>query len=90
MNPIYVSVDGKDYTIVRKKDVMTAPIYYSSTEIEIDNEIIPAYKSDITGYVLVGLKDENGDISLYRYDELSEKYYFNSIRNRWTNKRIWK
>lgn len=75
LNPIYVSVDGKDYTIVRKKDVMTAPIYYSSTEIEIDDEIIPAYKSDITGYVLVGLKDENGDISLYRYDELSEKYY---------------
>lgn len=74
LNPIHVIVDGKDYTVVRKADVMSAPTYYSSTEIEIENELVPAYKSDITGYVLVGLKNENGDISLYRYDDSGDKY----------------
>lgn len=68
LNPIHVNVDGNDYTVVRKADVMEAPTYYSSTEIEIQDEVVPAYKSDITGYVLVGLKDEEGNISLYRYD----------------------
>lgn len=74
LNPIYVNVDGKDYTLVRKADVMSAPTYYSSTEVEIQNELVPAYKSDITGYVLVGLKDSEGNISLYRYDDSSEEY----------------
>lgn len=74
LNPIHVTVDGNDYTVVRKADVMEAPTYYSSTEIEIEDEVVPAYKSDITGYVLVGLKDEEGNISLYRYDLDTLKY----------------
>ncbi len=74
LNPIQVNVNGEDYTVVRKADVMSAPSYYSSTEVEIQNEMVPAFKSDITGYVLVGLKDVNGDISLYRYDEETEEY----------------
>jgi hypothetical protein len=59
---------------VRKVDVMTAPTYYASTEVEIQGELVPAFKSDITGYVLVGLKDENGIINLYRYDDSKEEY----------------
>lgn len=74
LNPISVIVDGKEFTIVRKADVMSAPTYYSSTELEIQNEKVPAYKSDITGYVLVGLKNEEGNISLYRYDESNGEY----------------
>jgi hypothetical protein len=74
LNPIHVIVDKKDYTIVRKVDVMTAPTYYASTEVEIQGELVPAFKSDITGYVLVGLKDENGIINLYRYDDSKEEY----------------
>lgn len=74
LNPIYVTVDGKDYTIVRKTEAMSAPTYYVSTEVEIQNEVVPAYKSDITGYVLVGLKDSEGNILLYRYNEVNEEY----------------
>lgn len=74
LNPIHVDVDGEDFTIVRKAEVLEAPTYYSSTEIEIQNELVPAFKSDITGYVLVGLKDGQGNIALYRYDEVGDKY----------------
>ena len=69
LNPIHVEVDGFEYTVVRKADALEAPTYYSSTEIEIDGEMVPAFNSDITGYTLVGLKDENGNIDLYSYNE---------------------
>ncbi len=68
LNPIHVSVNGESLTIVRKADALEAPSYYASTEVEIEGEEIPAFKSEITGYTLVGLKDESGTINLYRYD----------------------
>ena len=75
LNPIHVDVDGFDYTIVRKADALEAPIYYSSTEIEVEGEIVPAFKSDITGYTLVGLKDEDGNVDLYRRTDNGYKLY---------------
>ena len=75
LNPIHVDVDGFNYTVVRKADVLEAPTYYSSTEIEIDGEMVPAFNSDITGYTLVGLKDEEGNIDLYRYTDTGYVLY---------------
>ena len=75
LNPIHVDVDGFDYTIVRKADALEAPIYYSSTEIEVEGEMVPAFKSDITGYTLVGLKDEDGNVDLYRRTDNGYKLY---------------
>ncbi len=75
LNPIHVDVDGFNYTVVRKADVMEAPTYYSSTEVEIDGEKVPAFNSDITGYTLVGLKDEEGNIDLYRYSDTGYVLY---------------
>ncbi len=75
LNPIHVDVDGFDYTVVRKSDVLETPTYYSSTEIEIDGEKVPAFNSDITGYTLVGLKDEEGNIELYRYSDAGYVLY---------------
>ena len=74
LNPIHVDVDGFDYTIVRKADSIEAPTYYVATEIEVQGEIVPAFNSDITGYTLVGLKDVDGNISLYRYLEDKNQY----------------
>lgn len=75
LNPIHVDVDGFNYTVVRKADVLEAPTYYSSTEIEIDGEMVPAFNSDITGYTLVCLKDEEGNIDLYRYTDTGYVLY---------------
>ena len=75
LNPIHVDVDGFDYTIVRKADALEAPIYYSSTEIEVEGEMVPAFKSDITGYTLVVLKDEDGNVDLYRRTDNGYKLY---------------
>ena len=75
LNPIIVEVAGKKYHIVRKKENLDTPSYYTYEEIEIDGEKIPAFKSDITGFVLVGLKDEEGNIELYRYKNNNYELY---------------
>lgn len=69
LNPIIVKVDGKSFNVVRKAENLEAPAYYSSTTIKIDDEDIPAFESEITGFTLVGLKDEEGNINLYRYKD---------------------
>lgn len=68
LNPIYVTVDGKQYSIVRKADSLDIPSYYNSSTVVINGEEVPCFESDITGYTLVGLKDEEGNISLYIYN----------------------
>lgn len=74
-DPIVVKVDNKDLTIVRKKESLKAPnTSYQETTLSINNEEIPALYSDITKYTLVGLKDDEGIINLYIYNEKDQSY----------------
>lgn len=67
--PIIVTIDGKEYTLVRKKTALPEiSNFYSDTTLTIQDKTIAAYKGDITGYILVGLKDTEGNIELYIYD----------------------
>ncbi len=75
LNPITVNVDGNSYNVVRKSDSLEAPTYYSSTTTTIEDTEVPAFTSEITGYTLVGLKDEEGNISLYIYENNSYRLY---------------
>lgn len=84
-SPIIVNVNGSDKTLIRKALALpSASDYYVLSSISIDDVEIPAYVSEITGYTLVGLKDDSGNVSLYRYDNNSYLEYnefgFNSIR----------
>lgn len=82
-DPITVKVDGKDYTVIRKKASLQAPNNYQETTVTINDNEVPAFKSDITGYTLVGLKDENGNPGLYVYNNdtytLYKEYSFNRV-----------
>jgi len=77
LDPIHVEVDGFKYTVVRKANALEAPTYYTSAEIEVQGEKVPAFVSDITGYTLVGLKDEEGNVSLYRYTDKGDYILYN-------------
>lgn len=68
LNPIIVEVDGEKLNVVRKAENLEVPMYYSSTTINIEDYDVPAFESEITGFTLVGLKDEDGNIELYRYE----------------------
>ena len=73
--PINVTIDDKKYTVIRKKDNLKSPSStYKETTVSIENEEIPAFSSDITKYTLVGLKDSEGNINLYIYDEKDKSF----------------
>lgn len=71
-NPIEVTVNNIKYTVVKESKNLTKPELFEETTIKIGEFDIPAFKNETTGYTLVGLKDESGNISLFIYD--NEKY----------------
>lgn len=73
-NPINVAVNGKNYTVVKIKENLPTASLYTETTININGFEIPAYKNDNTNLVLVGLKDEEGNISLYIYNKDKNEY----------------
>ena len=74
-NPINVTIDGKNYTVVKSKTLLTAPVTFTESTVKINDFDIPAFVNDSLGYTLVGLKDEDGKISLYRYHDENYTLY---------------
>lgn len=76
LKPIEVLVNDKKYLIIRKEENMPlANMYYTSSTISIDEEEVPCYVSETTKYTLIGLKDEDGNSSLFIYDNNEFKEY---------------
>ena len=69
LHPIEVTIDSKKYLVVKKGDLLTTPSGFTLSTIKIDGLDIPAYTSEIVDITLIGLKDEDGKIDLYQYDE---------------------
>lgn len=73
-NPIEITVGDKKYTVVKIKENLPIASLYNEYSIKINEFDIPAYKNDYTGLVLVGLKDTDGNISLFIYDDENNSY----------------
>lgn len=73
-NPINVTIDGDNYTVVKIKEFLPAVNAYTETTVKIGDFDIPAYTSELTGFTLVGLKDSAGNIALYIYDADNNSY----------------
>ena len=75
LDPIYVTVDNNQYTIIRKAKLLTSPNsdFIESTTTINENEIPTLYneKANIT---LVGLKDTEGNSELYMYNQENNQY----------------
>lgn len=67
-DPINKTVNGSDYTVVRKLSELTKPDNYEETTVEIDGNQVPAFRNQTTGYTLVGMKDVTGTIKMFIYD----------------------
>ncbi len=75
LDPIIVSFDNEEYNVVRKKEQITAPNDTFVEKTILINELeVPAFENDKLGFTLVGLKDSEGNINLYIYDELKNTY----------------
>lgn len=76
LSPIIVEVNGNSYNVVRKKELITSPnSNYKDSTVTINDEEVPSFINEITNITLVGLKDKDGNISLYIYDNDSYKPY---------------
>ena len=73
-NPIEVKIGESKYTVVRKKAMLEAPRNYTETTITMNDEQIPAFTNEITKFTLIGLKDSEGNIDYYIYDQSNDTY----------------
>lgn len=81
-NPISVSLNGKDYTVVKLKKLLSSPGEYEETVIKINDIEIPAFKSDKNNLIIVGLKDSQDQICYATYSEKGYSLYNeNSSKN---------
>lgn len=67
-NPINVTNDGINYTVIKLRNNYSCPELFTESEIVIDNIPIPACTNDVIDYTLVGLKKEDGTVENFRYD----------------------
>jgi len=74
LDPILVEVSGKKYNIIRKEGIIEAPENYEKSSIKIGDDDVLCYKNIVTGNILIGLKDSDGNGMFYSYDEKSNKY----------------
>ena len=72
--PINVTLNNRDFTVVRKRKELVKPDYYSDTTIKIGEDSVPGFYSEKTGYYLVGLKDVTGVVELYSYNSADNTF----------------
>lgn len=87
LDPITVKIGNKEYTVVRKKgQIEKIPTGFEESTVKISEQDIACYASKIAKLTLVGLKDSDGVIKLYIYDEKNNKYLeFNEVSNNSVN-----
>jgi len=73
-NPIIKEIDGKNYTIIKRASTLTKPELFDEKTVTINETEIPAFYNEITKITLVGLKDEQGTIYLFKYDSEKDSY----------------
>lgn len=73
-DPINIKIDGKKYTVVKKRDLIGSKNGYEETTVSIENFDIPALYNDITKVTLIGVKGEDEKIILVSYDSKTGQY----------------
>ena len=71
--PITVTINGKKYTLIKKKEEMPElNIEHEDLTLNFEGQDVPAYRIDKINFVLVALRDEKGNIKLYKYDSYKD------------------
>lgn len=74
-NPIKVTIDGKEYTVVKSTKQLTAPTNTSASKVTIENIEVPSYTNEEAKITIIGLKDSDGNIKYAIYDNGEYKLY---------------
>ena len=73
-NPIKVTIDEQEYTVVKRESTLETPTGFEKTTIDINEQKIPAFYNEINDFTLVGLKDKEGQIDYFLYDKENKTY----------------
>lgn len=80
-DPIEKEVNGKKYNIVKRASTLELPEgvdkeAFTLSTVKINDVDIPVYTSESLKLTLIGLKDTNGNVYLYKYenDKITDKY----------------
>ena len=68
-NPIEVTVNDRNYTVVKLKEHLTKQDTFEESTITIEGYEIPVFINDKADITLVGLKNEDGVIKLFEYKD---------------------
>ena len=78
--PIIVKVDDKEYNVVRKEELLTEPnSTFTKSTLTLEEETIPCLKNETSGITLLGLKDSEGNVTLFEYRN-GEYVKYNEIK----------
>ncbi len=72
--PVNVLIDGKNYVVVQKINDIDIPMGYLVDEMEINDNLVPVFKNEITKLTLIVLKNEEGENNLYIVDSKNNNY----------------
>jgi hypothetical protein len=67
-NPITVTIDGKEYTVIKNAKNLTIPNNYLLNTIKINDIEVPCFINDTNHLTLVALKDSEGNIYFFSYN----------------------
>ena len=81
LNPISVTINNKNYTIVRRVDDLPKYSGFVETTVNFNGEEIPALISEAINKTIVGVKDEDGNISTYVYEDGSFKNKYVELKS---------
>ncbi len=73
-DPITISLDGAEYTLVKNVKKVETPSTYEATTVTINNFEIPAFYSEVSNYTLVVVQDNKGDKKFAIYEESENSY----------------
>lgn len=75
LNPITVSINDIDYTVIRKAKLLESPnSNFIESTTTINEEEVPSLYNENANITLVGLKNLDGNIELFIYDQIENTY----------------
>lgn len=73
--PITINISNNKYTVIKNLNVLTKLDNYNETKITINNQEIPAFYNENLDYTIIGIKDDNQNISYALYKDGTYKLY---------------
>ena len=73
-SPVVIKINGKKYTLIKKLINIDVPNGFKEKTIKIKDNDIDSFYNEKLNYTIVGLKDEIGNILLYKYDKKTNSY----------------